>query len=106
MAKYLVQASYNASGVKGLLNEGGSARRDAAKQLLESLGGKVEAFYFAFGSTDAYVVVDMPDNASAAAAALAVNSTGAVTSEVVVLMTAEEVDEACQKSSTYRSPGS
>ena len=70
MAKYLVQASYNASGVKGLLNEGGSARRDAAKQLLESLGGKVEAFYFAFGSTDAYVVVDMPDNASAAAAAL------------------------------------
>ena len=70
MAKYLVKASYTASGAKGLLNEGGSARRDAATQLLESLGGKVESFYFAFGSNDAYVVVDMPDNASAAAASL------------------------------------
>ena len=106
MAKYLVKASYTASGAKGLLNEGGSARRDAATQLLESLGGKVESFYFAFGSNDAYVVVDMPDNASAAAASLAVNSTGAVTTNVVVLMTAEEVDEACQKSPAYRPPGS
>ena len=106
MAKYLVKASYTVDGVKGLLNDGGSARRDAATQLLESLGGKVEAFYFAFGSSDAYVLVDLPDNASAVAAALAVNSSGAVTTEMVVLMTPEEVDEACQKSPVYRPPGS
>ena len=105
MAKYLVQVSYTAEGVKGLLNDGGSARRDAATQLVESLGGKVEAFYFAFGSSDAYVVVEMPDNASAVAASLAVNSTGAVTTEIVVLMTPEEVDEACQKSPVYQPPG-
>ena len=106
MAKYLVQASYTTDGVKGLLKDGGSARRDAATQVLESLGGTVEAFYFAFGSSDAYVVVDMPDNASTAAAALVVNSSGAVTTEIVVLMTPEEVDEACRKSPAYRPPGS
>jgi uncharacterized protein with GYD domain len=105
MGKYLVKASYTADGVKGLLKDGGSGRRDAATQLLESLGGEVESFYFAFGSSDAYVVVDMPDNASAAAAALAVSSTGAVTTEIVVLLTPEEVDEACRKSPAYRPPG-
>ena len=50
MAKYLIEASYTPDGVKGLLKDGGSARRDAATQLMETLGGKVEAFYFSFGS--------------------------------------------------------
>ncbi len=106
MAKYLVQASYAAEGVKGLLKDGGSARRDAATQLLTSLGGTVEAIYFAFGAVDAYVIVDMPDNVSVAAAALAVNASGAVTTNVVVLLTPEEVDEACQRSPAYQPPGS
>ena len=76
MAKYLIEASYTADGVKGLLKDGGSARREAATQLIETLGGKVEAFYFSFGASDAHVIVDMPDNVSAAAASLAVNSSG------------------------------
>ena len=79
---------------------------ERSRTLLESLGGTVESFYFAFGSTDAYVVVDMPDNTSAAAAALAVNASGAVTAEIVVLLTPEEVDEACRKSPAYQPPGS
>ncbi len=106
MAKYLVQASYTAEGVKGLLRDGGSARRDAATQLLTSLGGTVEGIYFAFGAVDAYVIVDMPDNVSVAAAALAVNASGAVTTNVVVLLTPEEVDEACQRSPAYQPSGS
>ena len=106
MAKYLIEASYTADGVKGLLKDGGSARREAAGQLIESLGGEVEAFYFSFGSSDAYVIVDMPDNVSLAAAALAVNASGAVTAKTVVLLTPEEVDEACSKSPAYQPPGS
>lgn len=106
MAKYLLEVSYTSDGVKGLLKDGGSARRDAAAQLIESLGGTVEAFYFSFGSSDAYLIVDMPDNVSMTAAALAVNSSGAVTASTVVLLTAEEVDEACSKSPAYRAPGS
>ena len=106
MAKYLLEASYTADGVKGPLKDGGSARREAATQLIETLGGKVEAFYFSFGSSDAYVIVDMPDNVSATAASLAVNSSGAVTARLVVLLTPEEVDEACSKSPAYQPPGS
>lgn len=106
MAKYLVQARYTSDGVKGLLKDGGSGRRHAVGKLIESMGGKIESFYFAFGSNDAYVIVDMPDNASAAAASLAVNSSGAATTEMVVLMTPEEVDAACQKSPAYQAPGS
>ena len=106
MAKYLVQASYTAEGVKGLLKDGGSGRRSAVAKLIESVGGKVEAFYFAFGSRDVYIIADMPDNASAAAASLAVNSTGAVTTTVTVLLTPQEVDAACQKTPAYRAPGS
>ncbi len=106
MAKYLIQASYSAEGVKGLVKDGGTARRNAATQLLTSLGGSVESFYFALGSSDAYIVVDMPDNATVAAAVFAVNSSGSVTASTTVLLTAEEVDEACAKSPAYQPPGS
>jgi GYD domain len=53
--------------------------------MAEGLGGRLESFYFAFGETDAYVVLDLPDNRTAAAASIAVNTVGGATSEVVVL---------------------
>ena len=105
MPKYLFKASYTPEGARGLVKEGGSKRRDTIAKIAESSGGTLESFYFAFGQTDAYVVCDMPDNGTAAAFALAVNSSGAVTAETVVLMTPEEVDEARTKSVDYRPPG-
>jgi uncharacterized protein with GYD domain len=105
MPKYLIAASYTASGAAGLLKDGGTARRTAAEQALKSAGGKLEAFYFAFGEHDAYVIVDAPDNASVAAASVAINASGAVQSKTVVLLTAEEMDAATKKSVTYRKPG-
>jgi uncharacterized protein with GYD domain len=74
--------------------------------MAEGLGGRLESFHFAFGETDAYVVLDMPDNRTAAAASLAVNAAGAATSEVVVLLTPEDIDEAAKLSVDYRPPGS
>jgi len=106
MAKFLVKASYSAEGAKGVQSAGGSSRRDVIAKLAEGLGGSVESFYFAFGETDAYVVLDLPDNRSAAAASMAVNAAGAATSEVVVLLSAEDVDEAAKLSVDYRPPGS
>jgi uncharacterized protein with GYD domain len=106
MAKYLVQASYSTEGIKGLLKEGGSGRVTAVEQLAQSLGGSLEAFYFAFGNSDAYVVVDLPDNASAAAVAAAVGASGALSNyETVVLLTPAEMDEAVKKATNYRPPG-
>lgn len=105
MPKYLIQATYTGEGVKGLLKEGGTGRRAAVEKLAASVGGTVEALYYAFGETDVYVILDLPDNASAAAVALTVGASGAVTLKTSVLMTPEEVDEATKKSPSYRPPG-
>jgi uncharacterized protein with GYD domain len=106
MAKFLVRASYTADGAKGVQSGGGTSRRDAVAQMAEGLGGSLESFYFAFGDTDAFVVLDLPDNRTAAAASIAVNTSGAATSDVVVLLTPEEIDEAAKLSVDYRPPGS
>lgn len=106
MAKFLVKASYTVDGAKGVQSAGGTSRRDAVAATAEGLGGKLESFYFAFGETDAFVVLDLPDNRSAAAASIAVNTAGGATSEVVVLLTPEDVDEAARLSVDYRPPGS
>ena len=105
MPKYLITASYTAEGAKGLLKEGGTQRRQAADQVIKSAGGKMEAFYFAFGEDDAYVIVDAPDHASVAATAVAINASGAVHTKTVVLLTPEEIDQAVRKNVTYRAPG-
>jgi uncharacterized protein with GYD domain len=102
----MVEASYTAQGLKGVLEGGGSSRPDAVKRMTESLGGSLEAFYFAFGDTDVYAVIEMPDNVSTAAVAMAINASGSVTVKTTVLLTPEEVDQATQKSVDYAPPGS
>lgn len=106
MPKFLIEASYNAEGAKGVQSGGGSARVEAVRQATAGVGGSVESFHFAFGDTDAYVIIDAPDMESAAALALAVNASGAVTIKTSVLLTPEQVDEAAQRSVAYRAPGS
>jgi len=105
MAKYLFEARYTTEGAKGLAREGGSGRRKAVAQMVEGLGGKLETFYFAFGDVDAYVIADLPDSATAAALALAVNQSGAATVKTVVLISPEDMDKAGKKTVDYRPPG-
>jgi uncharacterized protein with GYD domain len=105
MPKYLIEANYVGEGINGLLKEGGSRRRAAVEELFKSMGGTVEAFYYAFGDTDVFIVGDLPDNATAAALALRVNASGAATCKTTVLMTPQEVDSAVKKTGTYRPPG-
>ncbi len=105
MPKYLAHVNYIGEGVKGLLKEGGTSRRAAAEDLIKSLGGTMEAFYYAFGETDVYVIAELPDNASMAALALTLGASGAVTNKTTVLMTPEELDSAVKKSPNYRPPG-
>jgi uncharacterized protein with GYD domain len=105
MPKFLFEASYTQDGIKGVQSAGGSSRRDAIAKMTEGVGGKLEAFYFAFGDADAYVIVDVPDTERATAVALAVNASGGATVKTVVLLTPEEVDAAAQRSVDYRPPG-
>ena len=133
MAKYLAQISYTLEGVKGLLKEGGTKRLEAVEQLTKELstaptsvqppmlmsfcsmealdhlvkgvGGTLEAFYYAFGEYDLIVIMDLPDNVSAAALSLAVSAGGASKVKTTVLLTPEEIDQATKKSVSYRPPG-
>lgn len=106
MPKYLIQASYTSDGLKGVQSGGGSARRDAVVKLVESVGGKLEALYFAFGDADLYAIAELDGNEAAAAIALTVNTSGAVTTKTTVLLSPEEVDAAAKLSVDYRPPGS
>jgi uncharacterized protein with GYD domain len=85
---------------------GGSARVAAATELIKSLGGTIECFYFSFGQADPRVIADFPDEVSAAAALLAVGAGGGATTRTELLLTAEQIDAASAKNSTYRPPGS
>ena len=105
MAKFLILADYTLEGVRGVQKAGGSARRDAVAAALETVGGKLESFHFAFGDHDAYVIADVPDNTSAAAVALTVGASGGASTKTIVLLTPEEVDAAAKQSVDYTPPG-
>jgi uncharacterized protein with GYD domain len=105
MASFLIQFSYTEKGVQGLLKEGGSKRRDATEQLIKSVGGRLVAYYFAFGEYDGFVIVDGVENADAAAASLTAAASGAVKTKTTVLLTPDEIDRASKKNPSYRAPG-
>ena len=105
MGKFLVEAKYSSDGIQGVRKEGAEARIRAISTLIESLGGSMESFYFAFGDTDAYVTVDLPDDETAAALALAVEASGLVSLTTTKLLTGSQVDMAFAKTVAYRAPG-
>ncbi len=104
--KFLIQGKYSPSGIQGLLTEGGSSRLETVTKMFEAAGGSVESFYYAFGETDVYGIVDMPDAATMTALALTISASGAVTLTTTPLISAAEVDEASKKAISYRPPGS
>ena len=105
MAKFLVQLSYSTDGAKGLRKDGGTKRVKVVSKALESIGGTVESFYFSFGVFDVMLVVDVPDNAAAAAVSLAVSASGAGHLVTTPLLTPEEMDHASGKKTAYKAPG-
>jgi uncharacterized protein with GYD domain len=104
MPKFLFEASYTGEGVKGLRREGGSSRRAAVARAAESVGGRLERFYFAFGDHDTFAIVDLPDNEAATAVSLTVSAAGGARVRTVVLLTPEEVDAAVKRTVEYRPP--
>lgn len=105
MPKYLWKGNYTSEGARGLKKEGGTARVKAVEELVQSVGGKVEAYYYAFGEHDAYLIVDLPSNAAAAAVSMAIAVAGVTKIQTIPLMTMEEVDQAAKMPARYRPPG-
>lgn len=105
MPKYLVQASYVGEGVQGLRKDGGSNRRTVVEKACESVGGALEAFYYAFGDSDVVTIMELPDNITAAGVALLVGASGKVNVKTTVLLSAEEIDAAVKVGGNYTPPG-
>ncbi len=105
MPKYLIQATYTTEGIKGLIGDSASGRRADVQAAVKALGGKVEAFYYAFGSDDVVIILDLPDNTRAAAIGLTASGTGTVRVRTTTLLTVEEVDRALEIRTQYRAPG-
>ncbi len=105
MPKYLVEGSYTAEGIKGVLKEGGTGRKEAVSAAIKAMGGKLESIYYAFGDTDVYVIIETPDDVTAAALAMGIAATGLVRLKTTVLLSVEEIDAAGKKTLSYRAPG-
>ena len=105
MPKYLARFSYTREGLQGLMQEGGTARRDASARVVEAAGGTLEAFYYAFGDHDLYAIVDVPDQETMAAIMLTIGTSGSATGSTTVLLTPEEVDAAVNRDIAYKPPG-
>lgn len=105
MPKFMVQANYVGEGVKGLLKEGGTKRRETVEQVIKGMGGKLESFYYAFGDCDVIGIADMPDNVSGVAFSLMINASGLIQAKTNVLLTPEEIDQAAKKTVNFRPPG-
>jgi len=104
MPKYLIEASYTLEGTRGIMKSGGTPRREAVQEAVESVGGRFEVQYFALGEHDVFVIADLPDYVSAAAISLAVTAAGAARTKTTALLTPEEVDEAVKKTVKYEPP--
>jgi uncharacterized protein with GYD domain len=105
MPKYLFEAKYTPEGVRGIKEAGAASRAKAVNDMATALGGGLESFFFAFGDVDAYVIVDLPDDEAAAAAAFTVGASAATQLKTVKLLTLDEADAAIARSVDYRPPG-
>jgi len=106
MPRYLIEATYSTEGIKGLMRDSASGRRADVQAAVKAMCGKVESFYYSFGSVDVIVIAELPDNVSAAAIGLGTSGTGAVRVKTTPLLTVEEVDQALEINVKYRAPGS
>ena len=107
MAMYLSRFSYTPETWARLVKNP-EDRREAARTYIESVGGKLHGFWYAFGERDGVTLWEAPDNVSMSAVAIAIGSGGAVSNlETTVLVTVEETLDALRRAQDigYRAPG-
>ena len=105
MAKFLIQASYTAEGLKGLQKDKASGRRAAVTSALEAIGGKLDGMYYCLGEYDVIAIVDLPNTEAATALSVAVSASGLVHTKTTAMLTVEEMDQALAKGINYKPPG-
>ena|SRR6185436_10215821 len=105
MAKFLIEASYSAEGMKGLQRDKGAGRTAAIKSALKAVDGQLECVYWCLGERDVILIADLPDTQSACALATTVSASGLVRTKTTPLLSADELDRALNKNIAYQPPG-
>ncbi|HXQ65765.1 MAG TPA: GYD domain-containing protein [Alphaproteobacteria bacterium] len=105
MPKFLIKGSYTAEGMKGLQKDKASGREKSVARVCKSVGGKLDAMYYALGDDDVLAVVDLPSHVHAASLSVAVGASGMVSVRTVPLLTVAEMDKALGEGTKYRPPG-
>lgn len=107
MSLYLMRFSYTAEAWARLIKKP-EDRREVAREVIEKLGGKLQGFWYGFGKQDGVLLIEAPNNVSAAAFSVGISAAGSLSSaETTVLLTVEETIEMLKKAQTitYRPPG-
>jgi len=97
MAKFLVRVSLTTDGVQLLRKQKASGRRAAVEKVVKENGGRIEAFYYAFGQDDVITIMEFPDNTAAAAMSLVTNASAFARTAATPLISIEEMDRAVEK---------
>jgi uncharacterized protein with GYD domain len=97
MPKYLFQAQYTEKGLQAIIKEGGTKRFEVMGKAVMQLGGMIEAFYYALGETDLFLIVNLPDVVSASALSILTNASDSVKVKTTVLLSPEEIDRAMKQ---------
>ena len=102
--RYLVRADLTPEGIKNLQKQPPTALKAGVAKFVESVGGKLEFWYFDYGESTAYSVIDYPDDIAAATAQLSANAAGFARVRIRPLLSAEEMDKAVEKFPPIRVP--
>jgi uncharacterized protein with GYD domain len=102
--RYLVRAVLTAEGLKNLQKQPPTALKAGVAKFVESVGGKLEFWFFDYGESTAYSVIDYPDEIAAATAQLSTNTAGFARVTIRPLLSAEEMDKAVAKVPPVRVP--
>lgn len=105
MPKFMLTGQYSAGGLQGSLEEGFAAREAEVTRMIESMGGKVDGFYWTYGKNDVVTLVDAPTDVALAIALAVSSDPDSVQLETMPLLTAADLDAARSKLPSYRGPG-
>ena len=102
--RYLVRAVLTTEGLKNLQKQPPTVLKAGVAKFVESVGGKLEFWFFDYGASTAYSVIGYPDEIAAATAQLSTNTAGFARVTIRPLLTAEEMDKAVEKTPPVRAP--
>ena len=94
MPRYMYSGNYTEKGAAGLLKDGGKARYDEAERIANAMGGTLHGYYWAYGSMDFFMIMDIPSQAMAIKFSLHVGASGVFNGKLTPLISVDEMDEA------------